>query len=177
MVMSFRERLAYFEKVRSKAAHGDHPDGTYMSAKLSQKSQKQLDDWVSKNNIPNPADPSQYHTTIIYSRKGVPEATQYDLQLPINAKIKEWKIFPTQTGARCLVAIVDSPEIEQHHMNIRKQYGATHDYPDYHPHVTVSYDYGNGSVPSDIPVFPIEFDSREIKPLDPSFVPPTKNVD
>ena len=178
MVMTFKERFAYFQEVRQRAdVRKNHPNGTYMSAKLSHRSQRQLDSWVSENNIPNAADPAQYHTTIIYSRKGVPDASQYDLQLPIKAKIKEWKIFPTQTGAKCLVAIVDSPEFELHHLNIRNQYGATHDYPDYHPHVTVSYDYGEGPAPADVPPFALEFNSREIKPLDPTFVPPKKNAD
>jgi hypothetical protein len=176
MVMSFREMYSHLQWLQEKNKDmSSHPNGTYMSAKLSRKSQKLLDKWVSVHNIPNAADPKQYHSTIIYSRKGVPDVKEYDVKLPIKAKVKEWKIFPTQTGAKALVAIMDSPELDNHHKTIREKYGATHDYPDFHAHVTVSYDYGNGPAPKDIPDLELEYDSTELKPLDPTFVPPKKN--
>lgn len=94
----------------------------------------------------------------------------------MKAKIKEWKIFPTQSGAKALVAIMDSPTLENHHKTIRKEYGATHDYPDYHPHVTISYDFGDGPAPTEVPDLELEYDDTELKPLDPSFSPPKKNT-
>jgi 2'-5' RNA ligase len=175
MVMTFKQRMEYLDEVRRKNLDMEkHPNGTYMSTTLSKKSQKDLDNWVSKNNIPSPADPKQYHSTIIYSRKGVPEVKNYKIDLPMKDKIKEWKIFPTQSGAKALVAIMDSPALENHHKTIRKEYGATHDYPDYHPHVTVSYDFGDGPAPTEVPALELEYDDTELKPLDPQFVPPKK---
>lgn len=176
MVMSFREMYRHLESLQEKNKDmSAHPNGTYMSAKLSRKSQKDLDQWVAEHNIPNAADPKQYHSTIIYSRKGVPDVKDYKIKLPIRAKIKEWKIFPTQAGPKALVAIMDSPELDNHHKTIREKYGATHDYPDYHAHVTVSYDYGNGPAPTETPDLELEYDSTELKPLDPTFVPPKKS--
>ena len=91
------------------------------------------------------------------------------------AKIKEWKKFDTQLGksGKCLVGIMDSPELEKAHKDIREIYGALHGYPDYHPHVTVSYDY-DGPLPKIVPNIELEYGSIEIKPLDPEFVPPKK---
>lgn len=152
----------------------NHPDGTYMSAVLSKQSQKDLDKWCTDNNISNPSDPNEYHTTVIYSRVGVPKAKSYDLNLPINATIKEWKLFDTQTGDKCLVGVVDSKELVNHHNNLKEKYGATHGFPEYHPHITVSYNY-KGEIPKDVPAFNITFDKREFKPLDPNFVPPKKD--
>lgn len=153
----------------------DHPKGTYISATLSKKSQDDLDKWVTEHNIPNPSEPSEYHSTLIYSRKGIPDAKNYDIPLPMKSKIKGWKIFPTQAGGNCLVAIMDSPEMTKHHKTIRKEYGATHDYPEYHPHVTISYDYGDLPVPKEVPDLELEYDDTEFKPLDPDFVPPKKS--
>lgn len=174
--MTFKERMRYLDEVKQKNKDmSDHPNGTYMSATLSKKSQKDLDKWVTDHNIPNPADPKQYHTTIVYSRKGIPEAKNYKIPLPMTAKVKEWKIFPTQAGGKCLVAVMDSPDLEKHHKTLRSEYGATYDYPDYHPHVTVSYDYGNNPIPTEVPDLELEYDSTEFKPLDPDFVPPKKD--
>lgn len=152
-----------------------HPDGTYIATQLSPSSQKMLDDYVTKMNVPNAADPSQYHSTVIYSRKGVPEAVNYKFNLPFKAKIKEWKLFDTKFGesGKCLVAIMDSPELEKAHKEIRENYGATHDYPDYHPHVTISYDYPH-ELPSEVPDMELEYDDIEFKPLNPEFVPDKK---
>lgn len=151
-----------------------HPDGTYISALLSKKSQGDLDNWVSTHNITNPSDPKEYHTTVIYSKVGVPKARTYDLGLPIEASIKEWKLFDTQTGTKCLVGVVDSKELTKHHETIKDKFGATHGFPEYHPHITVSYDY-KGDLLREIPNFKVTFDKSEFKPLDPEFVPPTKD--
>jgi len=172
--MTFKERMLYLEGVREKNKGSTHLYGTYMSVTLSKASQDALDKWVTENKISGACDPSQYHTTLIYSRKGVPEAKDYKIDLPIKAKIDKWTIFKTQTDANALVAIMASPEIEQHHKNLRSQYGATHDFPTYHPHVTVSYDYDSDDVPSEVPDLELEYDSKEFKALDPTFIPPKK---
>ncbi len=153
-----------------------HPDGTYIAAELSPDSQKLLDTYVTGMNVPNAADPNQYHSTVIYSRKGVPEAREYHFELPFKAKIKEWKLFDTKFGesGKCLVAIMDSPELEKAHKEIRDKYGATHDYPDYHPHVTISYDYPD-ELPTEVPDMELEYDYVDIKPLNPQFVPDKKD--
>lgn len=152
-----------------------HPDGTYIAVQLSNSSQKLLDNYVTGMNIPNAADPNQYHSTVIYSRKGIPDAVNYKFKLPLKAKIKEWKLFDTKFGqsGKCLVAIMDSPELENAHKEIRNKYGATHDYPDYHPHITISYDYPN-TLPTEVPDIELEYDSVEFKPLNPTFVPNKK---
>lgn len=151
----------------------EHPNGTYVSVTLSKDSQNKLNDWVTANGIENPAEPSQYHTTVIYSRAGVPDVKHYDLKLPVQASIKEWKKFDTKAGPSCLVAIMDADNIVKYHDDMINQYGATHDYPEYHPHITVSYDYPS-DVPATVPDLTLDYDDKEIKPLDLDFVPPTK---
>lgn len=168
-MMSFRERMEYLEEVKRKNSKMRHPDGTYVAVKVSKPTQKVLDAWSKEHNIPNPIDPKDFHTTIAYSRKGIPDVVDHEMKLPIKAKIKEWKIFPSANGKRCLVAVVNSPELEDHHEVIHATYGATYDYPDYIPHITFSYDYGSGKVPTDIPDVEIVYDRKQIEPLDPEF--------
>jgi hypothetical protein len=147
-----------------------HKDGTYMSVTLDKPSQDKLFSWVEDNDIVNACDPSQYHSTVIYSRKSCPDAVEYDLGLPIESTIKEFKLFDTQTGKKCLVGIIDSKELDKHHDILVDDYGATHDFPEYHPHVTISYDF-IGNIPKEVPDFVLTFDSSECKALDPNFVP------
>lgn len=153
----------------------NHPDGTYVSVKLSDSSQEELDKWVTDQGIENPYDPKEYHSTVLYSTVGVPKAKYYDLNLPIQAKIKEWKKFDTKLSktGKCLVGVVDSDELQKHHKNLINNYGATHSYPEYHPHITVSYDY-DSKIPDSVPSFNLTYDTSEFKALDPDYKPTTK---
>lgn len=170
MVMTFRERMEYLEEVKRKNKAMKHPNGTYVSVKLSKASREALDKWSTEHNIPNPINPKDFHTTIVYSRKGVPEVVNYNIDLPIKTKIKGWKIFPSDSGMkRCLVAVVDSPELEKHHETIHNKYGASYDYDDYIPHITFSYDYGPAKIPTDIPDIELVYDRKSIQALDPEF--------
>jgi hypothetical protein len=159
-----------YEKYLAKKAH---EAGTYISLKLDAASAKALDDWTTDNNIENPLDPSDYHVTVIYSRKGIPAVEGHEFDLPIVAKVSAFEIFPTQTGNECLVAKVDSKDLTDLHKSIRKEYGATHDYPEYKPHVTLSYDY-KGELPKDVPDITVTFNKVVVQPLDPDFKPKVK---
>jgi len=162
MIVSFNKYLE--EKIKMK-----HPNGTYMSVKVSRATQKLLDKWSREHNIPNPIDPKDMHTTLVYSRKPVPESDDYPINFPIACKIKEWQIFPTgNEGKKCLVAVVESEVLQQHFRAIHTLYGASFDYPKYIPHITLSYDYGLNKVPTDLPDFTIVYDDKDFQPLDPA---------
>lgn len=152
-----------------------HPDGTYVSVQLSDESTNQLYKWVKSNNINNPIDPklpdNEYHVTIVYSPKGIPEAEGEDIGLPLKAKITGWEIFDAKDGSKCLVGKIDNKSIVDAHKMFREKYGATYTHPSYIPHLTVSYDYGNGPKPKAIPDFELTFDKREFKALDPTYKP------
>lgn len=151
----------------------DHKDGTYISVKLSADSAKKLDEWAESKNISNLTEPSEYHCTVMYSKKGIPDAKKYDIGLPINTEISGWKIFPTQGGTKALVGVLASKELKDHHKNIMDTYKGSYDFPEYIPHVTVSYNH-KGEAPKDVPTFELNFDRLEFKALDPEFVPPKK---
>jgi 2'-5' RNA ligase len=176
-MMTFKEMMHYLEEVKVKNKDNtNHSNGTYIAANVSPSSQKALDEWVTKHKIPNPSEPKEYHTTVIYSRKGIPDVMNDKIDTPLSGKIIGWKIFGTQVGVKCLVASVECDELDDQHNRIRAEYGATHDFPEYQPHITVSYNYGDGAVPKEIPTFPIVFNKITMKALDPDFVPPTKKA-
>lgn len=162
MIMSFRDQI-----IAERTQRESHPGGTYVCANVSAKSRTELAKWVTDYGIPNPANPKQYHTTIIYSRKGVPDVKNYKFDLPIKAKITGFDIF-MNGDKRCLVAKVDSPELHAHHNAIRSTYGATHDFDDYNPHITLSYDYV-GAVPKNVPDLTIVYTTAKIEPLDTEY--------
>lgn len=146
----------------------EHKNGTYVSVHLSPESSDSLFTWVKEHDIENPTPKKEYHCTIVYSRVGIPTAKKETLDLPFTAIVSKWEIFPTQTGAKCLVARLDCPKMKEAFKMYHSKYAATYDYDEYKPHVTVSYDY-KGELPDSLPHLNLVFDKLEFKPLDPDW--------
>lgn len=114
--------------------------GTYVGAKFTNATVARLKKFSEKNNIPNYLSSDKYHTTIIYSKKYVPD-------LKIESKLeKQWKgkpekleIFKTQQGWKALVLIYECKQQTDKHESIMDSTDATYDYPEYKVHVTLSY--------------------------------------
>ena len=143
-----------------------HPNGTYVSAQLSPISSEDLHRWVTDNKIGNLVAPEEYHATITYSRKGIPEVDSHDFKLPLKAEIVGWHVFPTKAGSNCLVCDIESAVLTKLHKDIKDKYGATHDFDSYKPHITVSYDYDKDTPPSTFPKMSVTFNKINIEPLD-----------
>lgn len=119
-------------------------DGTYVGLKLTSDSKERVREYIAGKAIPNPIDEDDLHITLIYSRKALPKfKARGELDPPIEATPKSFDIFKSQSGKSVLVLKLDSPELTARHKAIRKEHGATHDFPDYIPHVTFSYDVGD----------------------------------
>jgi len=161
-----------FEKyLKKKSLSLTHPNGTYISAILSEPNCEDIYNWAKAHKIPNLADPQQYHATLIYSRKGIPDVKAYDFELPLSGKVCGWHVFPTQTGGKCLVAALESKQLTNIHKDIMDKYGATYDFDEYKPHVTISYDYDKDEAPKTFPRMRLFFNKVKIDPLDPEFTP------
>lgn len=52
-----------------------------------------------------------------------------------------YDIFSGQSGENVLVMKLISQELQDRHNYLMETYGATYDFPVYHPHVTLSYNY------------------------------------
>lgn len=146
--------------------HTAHANGSYGQLILSTESQNQLSAFIS-NQIASGVDPTTYHCTVMYSRVPVPESENVKVHLPIHAKAKAYEIFPTKTGTNCLVLLIDSDEITSLH-NHMNHLGASYDYPEYKPHVTLAADHDHTHL--DLPDFDLVFDKLEVSPLDPDHV-------
>ena len=147
----------------------DHSKGTYVNVKLSDSDKNRLYDWVTKNGITNPLDKDEYHVTVIYSLTPCPDAAKYDFNLPITGRICGWKIFDAPIG-RCLVAHVESEDLQRINADLKANYGATSTFPEYIPHITVSYNF-EGEIPQNYPAQLIVFSQVEVKGLNPDWKP------
>ena len=156
-----------------------HKDGTYVSLDLSKESKALLDNFVEMNlGLTERVDPSTFHITIIYSRTPVPSAENLlDMpsSLPVEALATGYEVFPTKNDGKCLVMRLACPYATRLNSELGKQ-GATSDYDEYKPHLTIAYDTEQDIDPHSLPLpqFQLVFDKLKVAPLDPQFTPENK---
>lgn len=113
--------------------------GTYAGIRFSQDDEDTIMDIVKKIGVPNSIEKSDIHLTLLYSRKYLPnyEPAPYT---DMWAYPKEFEIFNGQDNKSILVLKVDSPDLVKRHKELMDEHKATYDYPEYIPHITLSYD-------------------------------------
>jgi len=156
--------------------YAKHKDGTYVSLELSKESKALLDNFVEMNlGLTERVASSTFHITIIYSRTPVPSAENYlDMPspLPVEALATGYEVFPTKNDGQCLVMRLACPYATRLNSELTKQ-GATSDYDEYKPHLTLAYNTSQSIDPTSLPLpqFQLIFDKMVVDPLDPLFTP------
>ena len=159
--------------IASLKMYARHKDGTYVAYQMSQDSMDTLDNFVKNNlGLEERVSKHSYHITVIYSRTPVPQAEAYAGPSVAIATAHAYEIFQTKDGGRCLVLRVEAPQAAALNKELGTL-GATSDYPDYKPHVTLAYNISQeidvATLP--LPQFPIYFNEVTVAPLDPLFTP------
>lgn len=124
--------------------------GSYAAVTFSKDTVKRLTQFCVENDIPNPLKPHKFHTTLLYSRKFLPD---YEAQGKLDPpwigtpyRFDVWETQPKKDGgptSRCLVMIYESKELKARHVKLMDEHEAEFDFKTYNPHITLSYDIGN----------------------------------
>lgn len=154
--------------------YAKHKNGTYVSMDLSDECKDLVDNFVQMNlGLEERVNKSTYHITIIYSRTPVPSAENCAGAVAgAAAKVSGYEVFPTKNDGKCLVMRLDFPYANIINKQLSAE-GATSDYSEYKPHMTVAYDIKQEIDPESLPLpqFPLYFKEIKVEPLDPEFVP------
>lgn len=131
--------------------------GTYAALRVLDNSCNGLYEYCRANKIP--VRKSQFderlHVTLIYSRVHCPKMFA-EPGIIYNCEFKDFEIFTGGNGKKALVALLHAPLVEARHLQLMAKHGASYDFPVYHPHITLSYDY-TGSDEDFASLPPIEF--------------------
>jgi 2'-5' RNA ligase len=144
---------------------------------LDEQSRQLLDNFVEMNlGLEERVDPASYHITIIYSRTPVPSAEGgAGLTTTTSASVIGYEVFPTKNDGKCLVMRLKFTFAEFLNKKLTDD-GATSDYPEYKPHLTIAYDMKQEVDPTTLPVpqFPLTFGPVKVAPLDAEYTPENK---
>lgn len=117
----------------------DSQYGTFVGVKFDPETCEMLRKFAEDNDIPNPVPSDDYHCTVIYSKKYLPNMkAQGKLDDDIVANPKDFDLFGEDKDS--LVLKLDAPDLVKRHKDLMKEHGATYDFDEYIPHVTLSYD-------------------------------------
>jgi hypothetical protein len=125
-------------------------NGTFVAVRFREDTRQLLYAYALMNGIPNPLDPSEYHSTVVYSRNPIlflePERELIPLRYATPLAFDVFEGVVDGRKGNCCVLKIDSEYMTARHKFLRKYHNATHDFPDYNPHVTLSYDIGDFDV-------------------------------
>lgn len=123
--------------------------GTYAGVGFCDDTIKRIKTFIEENEIPQPVPDDKLHSTVLYSRKHLPDyqaAGEYEQ--PYEGTPTEfdlWKSQPDENGetSNCLVLQYDCDPLVERHNSLMQEHGATFDFDEYRPHVTLSYNVGD----------------------------------
>jgi len=152
------------------------PRGTYYGARPTKETCESVLDFLADNKIPNPLTEALMHCTVIYSRVWCGAQALGDLDPHWEGHFEAYNVWPTtpndgEEPTHCLTLGFICPQMHVRHYDLRKE-GATHDFPDFKPHMTLSYDVGNKYEPHMLPHYlgPLHFHHEYSEPLNLQFV-------
>lgn len=117
--------------------------GTYSAVTYDSNTRELLYDWCRKNGIPNLVSIESLHTTIIYSKNKIDKSNEIHIGAA-DLKLLNWEIrgigFDVFKSGEddVLVLLLKADDLEALHDRFIA-HGATHDFENYVPHVTLSY--------------------------------------
>lgn len=114
----------------------------YVAVRPDRRTIDYLQSVIARYKIPQPHSGEKMHCTEIYSTKPT-KVPQIQPNRIFKATISKFEVFNTRDGKRCLVAKLDSPDLQARHKELMTELEASYDFPDYLPHITMSYDIGD----------------------------------
>ena len=116
--------------------------GSYAAVKFDPATTDALKAYQYDNNIPNPLSPDEFHSTVMFSKKYIPEfKTMGDIP-EWDGTFTKFGIFPSD-DENALVLKYECHELSERFDYIIKEYDATWDHPSFIPHITLSYNIGD----------------------------------
>lgn len=123
---------------------------------FTEETKQHLQEYIKKNNIPNPVDIDILHTTLLYTFSDLSGYVPITYDPPLIGTTTKFEKWPTQPKngkiSMCLVMRIDCPTLSIRYNDLIHQHNAAYTFAEYKPHITLSYDVNNFNT-KDLPDF------------------------
>lgn len=135
-----------------KISRGGPSNGTFVAVRLTPATVRKIVEWLWENGIPEPIDFEDLHVTLLHDDEKAFPWSNREYNPPIKV---DPATYTLDDFDGVLVLRFDCPELRERHEWGMQEYGLTWDYPEYIPHVSLSY--GNKLDPCTLtpPGFPL----------------------
>ncbi|PPD55307.1 MAG: hypothetical protein CTY12_01490 [Methylotenera sp.] len=141
-------------------------NGIHAGVRFSEDTHNALACYVYNNGVPNPIPITEFHSTLLFSRKYLPDFTPYCKSIPpyhgTPVGFDIWKTCSDDGPVtNCLILKYDCPQLIERHQRLMKQHDASFDHDEFIPHITLSYNIGDfdmstlSDITVDIPILVI----------------------
>ena len=124
--------------------------GSYAAVTFNKATIDTILEYMKENNIPRPLAAEKLHTTLLYSRRHLPDYNPQGKIAPAwigtPTEFVVWETrgkFRDEPTKNCLVLKYKCKELTARHEELMKEHPATYDFPTYEAHITFSYDIGD----------------------------------
>lgn len=123
--------------------------GKYIGVKFSPETVINLTEFCEENSIPNAINPEKFHSTVLYSRKPLPDLeARGEYETPMFGTLTGFDIWQSTPDegepTNCLVLTYDCAALSEYHDHLSSTYDVPFDFEGgYKPHVTLSYNVGD----------------------------------
>lgn len=123
--------------------------GTYAGVRFDTATVDAIEKYMKDNDIPKAVSGDKLHTTLLYSRKYLPDykatgkLTPHLIGTPTEFVVWKTSGDDGKEPANCLVLMYSCPALVKRHKELMKEYDATYDFDEYKTHITLSYDIGD----------------------------------
>lgn len=116
--------------------------GTFIALKPSIKTLQAIDRFILDQDIPNPLPDDMRHCTLIHSERYLENEYRCSciLDRPLIGVNPEMDILGDGKENKALVIRFESQSVTKRHEDLLREFDLTWDYPEYIPHVSLTYD-------------------------------------
>lgn len=168
MRLGYGNASEFASTIRKIMADQEQLSGLYVAAYFDDETNKRIAQYLADNKIPNAIKSPGFHTTIVYSKVPVQDfEPNHTIDLEVDTLDSSIEGWITPSGKRCLVWKYSSTYLQMRFAEAMEA-GATYDYDEYKPHISLSYDIGMDYDVSAlaVPDFPIHLMGEYSEPLE-----------
>lgn len=143
--------LKFLNTVKKLAEQKNLCEEFYSRYVLCYNSQEKMSSWMKYNNISDPVSPEDLHCTLIFSRVNPMNYEPSDTPIDIDLSLSKFGHLGPNNEPSATVLLLPIVSALKQRYNLVKSKGAISDFPDYIPHITLSYkpfDYSRLTVPN-----------------------------
>jgi 2'-5' RNA ligase len=126
----------------------DMPVGTYVGVRFDDETKQKIQSLMDEIKLNSRVPLDKLHSTVLYSDGKTLSDFKSSGDIQQSAKPKQFSLFKNSENpeTNCLVVELESDYLNDRFNSLTKEYEITPKFPDYKPHITLSYDY-QGDLP------------------------------